>query len=606
MRAETISSIKKLIEFAEEEHIWLPEFQRPFVWDDSQIKLLIDSLYHNYTISSVLIWEGNDELARRRIGGSIREIEIPKSNSKKTITYLLDGQQRTSALMAIFTEKPVYKANNIKKKFSIELYFDALYKGDDPELRFIYDYEIISDSLNEKVTLKGLNGQEKIFEKYGGRFIRLKDVYRKNFQHLFNAINNKEVYAKYEEILDKLNETILQKRLNVIEQQGHLEAVLEVFERINTQNTKLNIFDIMVAKTYKIYSNEIFDLRTFIKIINYDGKIKNDYFKVKDEIEYEDISTDEYIDESLMLFLLMIILKKKFIAKEILKITSNDLINNLKNIHKTFHYVLDILFTRYNIRKNEVKYFQPILKFVTAYSVENSNELDDNIKKSNFLDKWFWNTLMYNRYPGAQNERIANDYEKIKKTKNFSQVLQNIVKERTRSFNNIRDSKNSKPIYFEVYYDNKNQQIYSAFNLLLQKRNPKDFRKGIIPDKSTSTTYKLNEHHIFPVKSDIGKEIISEFENSNYPNIINNIANIAFLTEFTNKKIFKQNPSTYIYELEKEYKIENKLDEFHKIMRSQFITEDMINDLKNDGFKSFIFKRTKLFIKTIDELCEID
>ncbi len=50
-------NIKRLIQLAEKEQILLPEFQRPFVWDKSQIKLLIDSLFNNYTISSILVWK---------------------------------------------------------------------------------------------------------------------------------------------------------------------------------------------------------------------------------------------------------------------------------------------------------------------------------------------------------------------------------------------------------------------------------------------------------------------------------------------------------------------------------------------------------------------
>jgi len=49
--------IKDLIAQAEEGQIFLPEFQRPFVWDKSQIKLLVDSLYNDYTINSILTRE---------------------------------------------------------------------------------------------------------------------------------------------------------------------------------------------------------------------------------------------------------------------------------------------------------------------------------------------------------------------------------------------------------------------------------------------------------------------------------------------------------------------------------------------------------------------
>ena len=609
MKAENINTVKKLIEFSESEQIWLPEFQRPFVWDDSQIKLLVDSLYHNYTISSILIWDGSDELARRRIGGSIKDIKIPEHKSSKSVTYLLDGQQRASALMSVFSDKTVFKGSNTKKTLNIDLYFDSEYSGDDPELRFIYDNEtLFEEGKNEKdggVTLNSYDNQSDIFKKYGARFIKLQDVFKKDTAKLIKLINNNDIYVEYDKQLSDLNEKVLQKRIDVIEQTGKLEDVLEVFERINTRNTKLNIFDIMVAKTYRKYEEGIFDLRTYLQIINCDKKIKNDFFYDKDNIDYENFKIDEYLDESLMLFLLMIILRKEFVAKEILKITSDDLKNNIKFIHNTFHHILETLESKYEIKKKEAKYYQTILKFITAFTVENGGKLDDSINKIDFLKKWLWNTVLYNRYPGAQNERIAKDYELIKSSKDYNKSLNTMLKDRTRNFDGIRNCTIKAPKYFDAFYDNKNQQIYTAFSLLLINRHPKDFQKDIIPIVGTPTQNKLNEHHIFPTKSEVGKEIFKNYENSFCPNILNNIANIAYITEETNKKILNLNPSDYITEFEKAYKKEKKHEEFIRIMKSQFINEDMIQDLKEDNFESFLYKRTKLLINRIDKLCEL-
>lgn len=112
--------VEDLIKSAYDEKLWLPEFQRPFVWKDNQIRLLIDSLYQNYTISSILTWIGNDELARRRVGGSIKEIKIPTNNNNdEKITYLLDGQQRTTALTYAFTDKTIYKDKKKRKEMVI-------------------------------------------------------------------------------------------------------------------------------------------------------------------------------------------------------------------------------------------------------------------------------------------------------------------------------------------------------------------------------------------------------------------------------------------------------------------------------------------------------
>ena len=50
--------------------IKVPAFQRGFVWTQEQIIALLDSIYNNYPIGSVLLWETEERLdATRNVGG---------------------------------------------------------------------------------------------------------------------------------------------------------------------------------------------------------------------------------------------------------------------------------------------------------------------------------------------------------------------------------------------------------------------------------------------------------------------------------------------------------------------------------------------------------
>ncbi len=301
-------TVKRLIENAESEKVWLPEFQRPFVWDDNQISLLIDSLFNNYTISSILIWEGGDELARRRVGANMKEIKVPE-NRDESVIYILDGQQRISALLLAFTDKPVFKHSYVKKIEKLNIYWDSEYNDDDPELRWILDNEKIKDPDNadEKICLKDFS-EDALYEKFHTRFVKIKHAYKlddERKKELFGE-DYKSIY-EYSEKLNVLKERILSRRVYDIEQKGSLEQVLEVFERINTRNTKLSIFDIMVAKTYRKFDDQYFDLRSYYKIINYTDSIKPDYFENKNNIDLDKVSL--LIDETELLFITLIIAK---------------------------------------------------------------------------------------------------------------------------------------------------------------------------------------------------------------------------------------------------------------------------------------------------------
>jgi len=600
-------NIEGLIKYAENENIWVPEFQRPFVWDKTQIRLLVDSLYHNYTISSILLWEGAAELARRRVGGSVKEIKIPDDNTTETVIYILDGQQRTTALMLAFTNKPVYQGTNTKKKASVEIFWDTEYKGPDPELRWVLGDEKVLDSENEdNHLLLGELSQEEVFRKYKDRFVNLKHAY--NWSAISNSIlkmmeNDATLIVAYMNKINEIQKNILYRKVYDIEQQGKLENVLEVFERINTRNTRLSIFDVMVAKTYRKYGENIFNLRTYLAVLNYDGNVKAEYFHNLADDGLDLTGVKSKIDDGDMLAIITILLKQEYLQTSVLKLKTDELVNNVKQIHDQFHRILAMMKQHYFIEESELFKYQPMLKFLAGFH-GHFGQVD--IEKQVFLSKWFWNTLLKNRYPGAQNERIIKDLKRVKEN-TLTVALDKMMSDNTRSFVDIQKATPESPAYFDAYKSASSQQIYRAMLLLLKSRNARDFYNGLVPAKNATSQYILEEHHIFPDNSVIGKHIKQKYAEHRFSDIINNIANIALLTKETNAgRIKAKKPSEYIVAFENEYQQAGKIDEFISIMNSQFITLEMIICLKKDDFEGFIYLRTKELLKQIDKLCDIE
>lgn len=52
-------------------HLFLPHIQRPFVWDEDQIRRLFDSLMRNYPIQTLLFWRTKDAIKARRFMSSV-------------------------------------------------------------------------------------------------------------------------------------------------------------------------------------------------------------------------------------------------------------------------------------------------------------------------------------------------------------------------------------------------------------------------------------------------------------------------------------------------------------------------------------------------------
>ena len=75
--------------------IKVPQFQRPFVWDDDQALRLLDSVASNYPIGSLLLWQITDKFTTER---NIGQFVLPDTDDMSPTDYVLDGQQRLTVL----------------------------------------------------------------------------------------------------------------------------------------------------------------------------------------------------------------------------------------------------------------------------------------------------------------------------------------------------------------------------------------------------------------------------------------------------------------------------------------------------------------------------
>ncbi len=100
----TQKSISTIIKEFKDGKIAIPEIQRDVVWNADQVKSLLDSIYQGYPCGSLISWE-----PRTKDDSLIREITRPERlnyfNGTLPQYFLLDGQQRLSALASIMLKK---------------------------------------------------------------------------------------------------------------------------------------------------------------------------------------------------------------------------------------------------------------------------------------------------------------------------------------------------------------------------------------------------------------------------------------------------------------------------------------------------------------------
>lgn len=112
--------VKALNNQEENGGFWLPNIQRPFVWNEDQICRLFDSIMRRYPISTMLIWRTRDRIRSRRfidkweVNINLNNFAVMPNNRAKCL--VLDGQQRLQSLFI-----------GLEGSFAgSELYFDVL------------------------------------------------------------------------------------------------------------------------------------------------------------------------------------------------------------------------------------------------------------------------------------------------------------------------------------------------------------------------------------------------------------------------------------------------------------------------------------------------
>lgn len=112
----TTYSVQSILGLIDHGDIAIPEIQRPFVWDSTKVRDLMDSLYHGYPTGYLITWKNPD-------------VKIKGGGTAEGKTILIDGQQRVTAMMAALAGLPVL--NDDYESKCIKIAFNPLYDGDD-------------------------------------------------------------------------------------------------------------------------------------------------------------------------------------------------------------------------------------------------------------------------------------------------------------------------------------------------------------------------------------------------------------------------------------------------------------------------------------------
>src|SRR3989338_1641866 len=97
----TQKAVSQRVSDCAEGYLAIPEIQRDVVWKPDQVKELISSVFRQYPCGSLIFWEPRDKDANL-IRSMIRPERLEQYDGRPPKYFLLDGQQRITALASIF------------------------------------------------------------------------------------------------------------------------------------------------------------------------------------------------------------------------------------------------------------------------------------------------------------------------------------------------------------------------------------------------------------------------------------------------------------------------------------------------------------------------
>lgn len=550
--------------------IGLPDIQRPFVWKNSKVRDLFDSMYRGYPVGYLLFWKNANTDETNPIGTNQKQ--------KTPSLLIVDGQQRLTSLYSVINDVEVIREDYSKEK--IKIAFDPL------EEKFeVTDAAILRD--------KSYIPDISVFWSKDHDVFAFVDKYLKEIKetHEISVEEENKIKTSITKIysLRSFPMTALELSKDISE-----EKVAEVFVRINSKGTPLNQADFILTLMSVFWDDGRTQLEMFYKNskqptlgratpFNYFIQPSPDQllrvsvglaFK-RARLQYiysilrgKDLETEQFSDERR---------EEQF---NILQ-TAQEKVLNLTYWHDFLKCIRSAGFLSGRLISSQAN----LLYTYVFYLMGRTEYQIDEHKLRKVIAQWFFMASLTGRYTGSAESAMEADlarFRDVRSGEDFLKILQRICElELTDDFwqislpNALATSSPRSPSLF----------AYNAALVLLEADALfSEFKVADLLDPSIiSRKSALERHHLFP-KGYLAKIGISDIRETNQ------IANFAYIEYGDNIKISDQSPAEYLAKLRpKNKKVLEKLYYWHGLPENWELMD----------YSKFLEKRRELIAKVI-------
>lgn len=214
-------SIKNLLADIEQERISMPEIQRPFVWNTSKVRDLIDSINRGFPIGYIIT----------SVDPSMIQKDGTKADGK---TSIIDGQQRITALRAAILGEEII--NKYYKPVKIKIAYNPFANTDSGENKF----ETLTPAIEK--SQKWIADISKIVNADYSEITKFVQEYKIRNPEAPDEVINKAISE-----LQSLKDQEI-GYIKLLSSKLSIDEVADIFERINSKGVPLNQADFTMSK----------------------------------------------------------------------------------------------------------------------------------------------------------------------------------------------------------------------------------------------------------------------------------------------------------------------------------------------------------------------
>lgn len=471
--------------------LFVPAFQREYVWKREDAKQLIDSLIKEYPTGTMLTWATNNppELKGKH----------KYSASQGNVKLLLDGQQRITTLYLLINGEipPYYQSNEILNDTrglyvnieTMELsYYMKTRMENNPA------WQNITDIFKRKVDAIFLEDE---YEKVGKELS--KEDRRKVNDHINLIINIKE--REFPE--------------QIIPPTAKINEAIDIFYKVNASGVALTEAELALAQIsgYWPQARDIFKRK--LNTLRDDGFVFNLDFIV---------------------YLLLGCLYH--IGSDMRKLHSQDNAEAIKEAwrlldEKILDYVMNVLrsnaYIDHTDEINSIYALVPIIVYCFDKRGEPLSEME--IKT---VIKWFYYSQLRTRYISQLPQKLDYDLKIVKESAQPFDALLNVI---------LTDSR-AEISPNEFVGRAVQHPLFSLMRWYFKSKNAVCFTHGVSIRRNMGAKYKLEKDHIFPY-SKLKKIGYGQDNRLKYP-LAQEITNRAILTELANRSKSNSLASDYL------------------------------------------------------------